>query len=213
MLHYCKILALCALFMQGCQPQVIVYTPQVEIRHTPDLNGAIRLVSDDSYAACAVVAYRKPYYYAVTARHVVRGADWLMVDGQRAEVEAMSIDADVALLKFKSFKTYTVYPLGRPELGQACWLIGWPWPGRIVNRGWISRLDGASLWHNAGGASGCSGGPILSAKGELLGIVTSYLTERDIGWILPSRNVYDTVGRAVSAREIEHLMSLIPTDK
>jgi len=210
MLRYCIILALCALFVQGCVPHTIVYAPPVEIRHTPDLNGAIRLACSSGTATAAVVAYRKPYYYAVTARHVIRGVDWLMADGQVAKVEAMSVDSDVALIRFKSLKTYTVYPLRRPELGQACWLVGWPWPGRIVNRGWISRVRGPSIWHNAGGANGCSGGPVLSAKGELLGIVTSYLVERDIGWIIPSRNVYNSLGRAVSAQEVAHLMALVP---
>lgn len=196
----------------GCQPQAIVYVPPVGISHTPDLNGAVEVVCSAGRASAAVIAYRKPYYYAVTAKHVISASTWLKVDGQLAKTFITSFSRDVAIIRFKSYRTYTVYPLARAELGQECWIVGWPWPGRIVNRGWISRVAGSTIWHNAGGAMGCSGGPILSAKGELLGIVAAFMVEVD-DWVIPSRQMYDTLGYAVSAQEIAWLMNTIPSPK
>lgn len=210
MRRYCLILALLACCVQGCQATHIVYVPPVGIAHTPDLNGAVQVTCDAGQATAAVVAYRDGYYYAATAKHVTDASTWIRIDGARVEVFAESGRRDVALIRWKSARTYTVYPLARAELGQECWIVGWPWPGRVVNRGWISRVSGTSLWHNAGGAHGCSGGPVLSAKGELLGIVTAYLVEIDDGWPIPSRNVYDSMGRAESATEIARLMRLLP---
>lgn len=206
-----KRLAIIALlFIIGCQPQAIVYVPPVQIAHTPDLNGAVEVTCSAGRASAAVIAYHKPYYYAATAKHVTKASTWLKIDGQLAEVFIESFSRDVAIIRWKSSRTYSVYPLARAELGQECWVVGWPWPGKIVNRGWVSRIRGDYLWHNAGGASGCSGGPVLSAKGELLGIVVSYLVEIDHGWPIPSRNIYDSMGHAVSATEIARLMRLLP---
>lgn len=213
MRRFCLILALLACFVQGCQPRTIVYVSPVQIAHTPDLNGAVQLKCDAGKATAAVVAYRDGWYYAATAKHVTDASTWIRVDGTLVEKFAASRRRDVALIRWKSSRTYSIYPLARAELGQECWVVGWPWPGKIVNRGWVSRIRGSSLWHNAGGAHGCSGGPILSAKGKLLGIVTSYLVEIDDGWPIPSRNVYNSMGRAVAASEIEWLINTIPDPK
>ena len=202
----CTICFLLALFA-GCGPQIIVYAPEIELRQTPDLSGCIEIASSAGGGSAAVVAYRKPYWYAVTARHVVRSTDWILADGHHlARVDSYSMTRDLALLRFKSSKKYKIYPLVRAKLGQACWVVGWPHPGRVVNRGWVSRISRSALWHNAGGASGCSGGAVLSANGELLGVVTSFLVEPDMLSLFPNRFLFNSVGRAEASREIEYLL-------
>ncbi len=208
MLRYFAILIL--LVTLGCQPLAIVYVPPVGIAHTPDLNGVVRVDSDAGQATAAVIAYRNGWYYAATAKHVTEAASWILIDGALAEKFAKSFRRDVSLIRWRSTRTYSIYPLARAELGQECWIAGYPYPGLVVNRGWVSRVSARAIWHNAGGAMGCSGGPVLSAKGELLGVVTSFLVEVDIGWIIPARNMYDSMGQAVSATEIARLMRLLP---
>lgn len=210
MLRYSIILALLASLMLGCQPQAIVYVPPVGIAHTPDLNGAVKVECDAGQATASVVAYRDGWYYAATAKHVTDAASWIKIDGARAEVFAESGRRDVALIRWKSARAYTVYPLARAELGQECWAVGYPYAGQVVNRGWVSQVGGKAVWHNAGGTYGFSGGPLLSAKGELLGIVTTYMVLRDYSWPIPIRQVWNSMGQAVPSSEVAWLMCTIP---
>ena len=208
-----RTLAILLCLICGCAPRVVIFSPPVEINETPDLRGCVKVQSDAGRASAAVVASRGPHYFCVTARHAVLAADWILVDGRLAELYAYSVTSDLALLRFKSNKQYTVYPVETPRLGEACWIVGWPWPGRVVNRGWISRVEDSAVWHNAGGAMGCSGAGVLgirNGRAVLLGTVTSYLTEMDSSWFIPSRNVYDSIGRAESATDIARLMRLLP---
>ena len=201
---------LAALTLGGCQPHTIVYVPPVGIAHTPDLNGAVLLECDAGQATAAVVAYVDGWYYAATAKHVTDAATWLRVDDAWAEVFATSGRRDVALIRWKSARTYTVYPLARAELGQECWAVGHPHTGVVVNRGWISRVGAKAVWHNAGGTYGYSGGPLLSAKGEILGIVSTFMVLRDWSWPIPIRQVWNSMGQAVPSSEIHWLMCTIP---
>lgn len=210
MLRYFTILILLAGLSIGCQSQAIVYVPPVSIAHTPDLNGAVQVICDAGQASAAVVAYRDGWYYAATAKHVTDASTRMKIDGARAEVFAESGRRDVALIRWKSSRTYTVYPLARAELGQECWVAGYPMQGLVVNRGWISRVGGKAIWHNAGGTYGFSGGPLLSAKGELLGIVTTYMVLRDYSWPIPIRQVWNSMGQAVPSSEVARLMCTIP---
>lgn len=198
------------LLIIGCQPQAIVYVPPVGITHTPDLNGAVEVTCDAGQATAAVVAYRNGWYYAATAKHVTDAAGWMKVDGALAEVFAELGRRDVAIIRWRAARTYSIYPLAQAELGQECWAVGYPINGLVVNRGWVSKVGGRAVWHNSGGTYGFSGGPLLSAKGELLGIVTTYMVLRDHGWPIPSRNVWNSMGQAVPSSEVAWLMNVIP---
>lgn len=221
MLRFCKILALLILLVQGCRPpvircpQVTIHVPPPVVAHTPDLNGCVSVETDQANAAGVVVARRDPFWFVLTAKHVVEDAGWLKVDGQAAELFAYSMTADLALLRLLAPRNYTAYPVADARLGEVCWVVGHPSLGRIVNRGHISKVHGGLL-HNAGGCPGFSGGPVLGLRdGQpvVLGISVSCLAYTAGIGPFAIYSVYDSICRAESAKAIRALISAVPPDK
>ncbi len=214
---FCLMLALLASFVQGCQPQVIIFAPRVEVLHTPDLTGCVKVeTSGGGQASGVIIARRGDDYFCLTARHVVNAATSFKVDGNRAKLYAASVADDVALLKFTSAKQYTVYPVVEARVGEVCWMVGWPRPGRIVNQGRISRADLELVYHNAGGSLGCSGAGLIGlrdGKAVVLGMVTGYVLEHDLAWPIPIRQVYDSIGEAEGVNPIRSMLMTIPAEK
>lgn len=133
----------------------------------------------------------------MTAAHVVESADRIMVktyDGQVVEAEVISSisTADVALLKLKSIPSnISVAKLGDSDnvkIGAQIFIIGAPYGlEHSFSTGHISRkqrkgmiLAGVEMEFiqtDAAINQGNSGGPMFNMKGELIGIVSSILSQ------------------------------------
>jgi S1-C subfamily serine protease len=126
---------------------------------------------------------------AVTAWHVVNGAKSVTAkfsDGQEFEVSGL-VDKDekrdVALIKIKVFgrPTLAMNPAD-PPVGSNCYVIGAPEglefsiSGGLVAQ--IQTMGGARCYQFTCAASpGSSGGPLVNAKGEAIGVVSWQLRE------------------------------------
>ena len=98
-------------------------------------------------------------------------------------------DVDIALLSAQSDQCVPARPADGPELGEAVWVIGFPW-GRnmLLASGIVSQVsfgdaaDGESqsrLMVDASVSYGSSGGGVYEARGGgLLGLVEGYRTAR-----------------------------------
>jgi hypothetical protein len=98
-------------------------------------------------------------------------------------------DVDIALLRAETDQCVPARPGAAPELGEAVWVIGFPW-GRnmLLASGIVSQVsfgdaaDGESqsrLMVDASVSYGSSGGGVYEARGGgLLGLVEGYRTAR-----------------------------------
>jgi serine protease Do len=135
--------------------------------------------------------------YVLTNRHVVDGADEISVsmpDGTRYDAKLVGRDArtDVALLKIEPKGSLTILTLGdsdRTEVGEWVMAIGNPFGlgGNSVTVGVVSYkgrplnlgTQGTAVEMIQTDASinpGNSGGPLLSTRGEVIGINTMIIT-------------------------------------
>ncbi len=148
----------------------------------------------------------------ITNCHVVRGADRVSVylHKQKIELEVepeiLDWNNDIAILRIKpnqqleNYLPEKSYPIAMSDvqgakMGQEVFTIGFPLTSQIGNNprlttGRVNSLfgrrdDPASLQINAQVHKGNSGGPLISATGELVGIITS---------TLPASTVYETTG-------------------
>lgn len=141
---------------------------------------------------------------ALTAYHVIFGADKLsarFLNGERYDVEVVGYDDsnDVALVQVKVNRKVPFIPLAQaaPKVGEAALAIGNS-GGQLLKekRGVLKRLDVAAgradfpsgtLELDAPLAPGDSGGPVINARGEGIGVV-SYIraaqgsTPRQLVW-------------------------------
>ena len=133
----------------------------------------------------------------ITAAHVVESAERIVIktyDGQGffAEVVSSIASADIALLKMQHIpKNISVATLGESDsvkIGEQIMVIGTPYGlehslsiGHISgrqNRGIIlAGVQMEFLQTDAAINQGNSGGPIFNTKGEVIGIVSSILTQ------------------------------------
>lgn len=128
--------------------------------------------------------------YIATSYHVAKEADSLYVtmhDGQyyKAYIEAYDEKNDVAILKiedknFRFSKTDLPYTFvnAKADLGTRVFTLGFPGDEMVYSEGYISAkngLRGDSIQYRLElpAAPGQSGAPIMDAKGNVLGIVTS----------------------------------------
>jgi serine protease Do len=150
----------------------------------------------------------------VTNYHVIRRGTPRVsdMDGHEypAEVIARDKQHDLALLKIDSPEALLPAPLANSRslrVGQFALAIGHPW-GQIgsVSAGIITSLGSLPLrWRrrsidvirtDAGLAPGSSGGPLLNAKGGVIGI-NSMIMGGDLGVAIPSHVVDDFVSKEV----------------
>lgn len=150
----------------------------------------------------------------VTNYHVIqRGTPRVsFMDGREytAKVIAKAKQIDLALLKIDIPGPLAAIPVADSRhlrVGQFAMAIGHPW-GQIgsVSAGIISSLGSMPLgWHrrtvdvirtDAGLAPGNSGGPLLDARGRLIGVNTMIMGG-DLGVAVPSHEVGKFVGQEV----------------
>jgi len=134
-----------------------------------------------------------PDGYILTAAHVIEGASRIKVVVEESrEFLASVVNADskvdVAILKI-SASGLTWFGLGDSDkvaIEEQIRVLGYPLPragvGLIAVAGVIQGtrvLDGVKLLqHNASTTSGHSGGPVINARGEIIGIHSARLTDQ-----------------------------------
>lgn len=140
----------------------------------------------------------------LTGYHVVEGAktiDITMSDGQTYSakfIAKMKDKKDLALLKIEPKKNLSTVSFGDSEevkVGQKVLSIGNPFGfSNTLTQGIISRIDYVKNRFQTDAAinPGCSGGPILNSKGEVIGISQSIynpdhnISNIGIGFAIPS---------------------------
>jgi S1-C subfamily serine protease len=143
----------------------------------------------------------------VTAAHVVEGASIVVVataSGQRINSRplAESVDLDTAVLKVQGLDRA---PLrlsdGRAHVGDEVFAIGNPVNMNFsVSRGIISSIrghaDSTFLQTDAAINPGNSGGPLMNPKGQVVGMVTSKVSEAEgLGLALSAGDIADFLRR------------------
>jgi parallel beta-helix repeat protein len=134
-----------------------------------------------------------PDGYILTAAHVIEGASRIkvVVEESRefwASVVNADYKVDVAILKIPT-SGLTWFALGDSDkvaIEEQIRVLGYPLPGAgvglIAVAGVIQGtrvLEGVKLLqHNASTASGHSGGPVINARGEIIGIHSARLTDQ-----------------------------------
>ena len=182
----------------------------------PDLGGVLEVVTGDGQGSCFIVARKGGWYYAITAAHVVESIDYfgrypdfsaspdVKVGKERYPTEVVRVDSemDVALIRFKSKQIYPVYAIARAKIGESCVTMGWSRNSFLQYKGYIVSLDySGRIMANGGVVPGCSGGPLMNAKGEIIGVTVAFPIYRSFG--------FDSSSLHVPARFIEALLITI----
>jgi tetratricopeptide (TPR) repeat protein len=151
--------------------------------------------SGDGRAGSGVLLIREGEQYTVlTAAHVVQGSQKLTIktpDGSIHQVVAGSIrpaekNLDLAVVKFRSNKSYTLAKLGTSntlKLGSSIYVGGFPAStyavesgifnftrGEVIGNATKGNSRGYSLLYSNITRPGMSGGPVLNEAGELVAI-------------------------------------------
>lgn len=163
-----------------------VYAQQVQLR--PIDRATVRIIAvsgrelDVSHGSGAVVHGDG---WVVTARHVVQGADHLVVvrpgtdDGQPAVVAWTSEEHDLAIVRYRGGyePSVTIAPRERLELGQTVHTSGYPldprerWPA--ASTGQLGRpLNDGRVQLSIAVNPGNSGSPVVVGERSLVGIVS-----------------------------------------
>jgi TPR repeat protein len=148
----------------------------------------------------------------LTNYHVVAGCRWLVISKEVVSLIASDEKTDLALLK-ASVRPELVpkFRLGRGiRLGEDLLVAGYPLalrlgPGLSVTKGNVSRLRGLrgdrrSIQITAPIQPGNSGGPVLDAFGNIVGVATSKLDE--LKELIRSGNFPQNVNFAVNAATV-----------
>jgi S1-C subfamily serine protease len=163
-----------------------------------------------------------PEGYVLTNHHVIRDCQEMRVgERERIEVAAIDSNADLALLKLHTPRaTYATFRDGnsaRP--GEDVVVLGYPLYGLlsadvIVTTGAINALAGirndrSQIQISAPTQPGNSGGPVLDASGNLVGIVVSVLDAAKIASVIGviPENVNFAINEATARRflDAEHV--------
>ncbi|MCC1494059.1 S1C family serine protease [Cognatishimia sp. F0-27] len=124
--------------------------------------------------------------HVLTNAHVVDVCRTVLVDGMSAKIVDASQEFDLALLKTElpDDKAVAVFSASPARLNSDVTVAGYPYSqilgGLNITRGAVSSLrgllgDAKTLQITAPVQSGNSGGPLLGADGEVLGVVVSKL--------------------------------------
>ena len=153
----------------------------------------------------------------VTNYHVIEGADFatailsnkttLFVSG----VTATDPDADLALLKVsgESFPWLKSAGNALPKIGSTVYAIGNPKGMKnTFSNGMVSghrqvKEDLTVIQTTAAISPGSSGGPLLNAKGEVVGVTTAYLTGgQNLNFAVPIAKVRELLGKQGKVRTL-----------
>ena len=150
------------------------------------------LIDGQNPGSGVIIAQSNDIYYVLTAKHVVATSDEYEIvtpDGRKHTVAPQKIKRlpklDLAMVEFTSKRDYPVATLGNSDQakqGMNIYVSGWPIPEQaitkpthLVTKGDIVGLqdgdaDGYGLLYGNNTAPGMSGGPILNAEGQVIGI-------------------------------------------
>jgi len=168
--------------------------------------------------------------HIVTNYHVIEGADEILVnfsrdDGVVAELVGVDPSTDLALLKIQAHRrALTPIPLGDSStvrVGDQVIAIGNPFGlDRTVTAGIVSALQRQILspsnftidkviQTDAAINRGNSGGPLLNAEGDVIGVNTQIATAGSegnvgIGFAVPVNTVKTVVGELLESGRVEH---------
>ena len=183
------ILVVYTLFVGGIGLNVYRNRPINDLFPDP-YSGVLVVESEDGQGSCFVVAKQGDWFYAITAGHVVEIIDYgypsesessFTVDDEEYEVEIVQIDSDkdIALIRFKSPETYQIYLFSRARVGESGTTVGWSQGSRLVYKGTVITTDlNGFVAVNGGVVPGCSGGPVLNEKYEVMGITVQFAAYR-----------------------------------
>jgi serine protease Do len=130
--------------------------------------------------------------YLITSHHVVKGADSVYVENAtlgslKTTVVFSDVSNDLSILRIEnppskiSKLPYTISSL-EASLGEDVYTLGFPREDIVFGEGSISALSGYGQNPNSYQVSvpvnpGNSGGPLVNAKGDLVGIISGVQTE------------------------------------
>ena len=156
--------------------------------------------------------------YLVTNTHVIKGAskvDIRLADGTKVPGEIVGSDtfSDIAVVKISSEKVTTVAEFGdssKLNVGETAIAIGSPLGSEYANtvtQGIISSLNrNVSLKSQDGQAistkaiqtdtainPGNSGGPLVNIQGQVIGITSSKIASKGLGFAIPSNDAQNII--------------------
>lgn len=141
--------------------------------------------------------------HVLTNHHVVAGCGNLTVDGQAAVVLAEDQTFDLALLKVAGMESANPasFALDPARLNSDVTVAGYPLPdllgGLNITRGAVTSLkgiggDGINMQISAPVQPGNSGGPVINASGQVVGVVVAKLDAAKVA------DLYDDIPQNVN---------------
>ena len=84
-------------------------------------------------------------------------------------------DEDVALIRFQSPDTYTIFSFAKAEVMESCTTVGYSMDTKLFYPGYVvtTTFDNEYIVANGGLFPGCSGGVLLNTNGEAIGITVA----------------------------------------
>ncbi|MFW5734627.1 MAG: S1C family serine protease [Oceanidesulfovibrio sp.] len=147
--------------------------------------------------------------YVVTNHHVIKDSSELRVKISEGSVvtarrvKAVDEDHDIAILEMPSEGKGTPLPLssGNPEIGEEILAIGNPRGlEKTLSTGVVSgvrTMNGGSLVYQitAPISPGSSGGPVLNANGQVLGVTSFYAVQgQNLNFAMPALYIHKLLG-------------------
>lgn len=189
----------------------------IQVEKPNILTGIVRIEVHDGdrhgLGSGVIVAHRDEWYYVVTAAHVTDGSMCFIGDEQtKFEVLYEDFKKDIAVGRFRDWQKRRVFSLATARLGEPSRIHGWyGWydefgnvlsPTRIMFQGHVSCTNWKGLITTDSGVHpGCSGGPLLNARDQVLGI-TSCVP----GWGMAPN---PTVGICIPSSEIQRVLDKV----
>lgn len=151
------------------------------------------IINGQNPGSGVIIAKQGNTYHVLTAKHVVATQDEYEIftsDGTKHALDYRTVKklpgVDLAIVQFSSNQNYQIAQLGDSEAaaeGTTVYIAGWPHPGRAITERIYQMtkgtISGRSLKPLEGGyamvytnitRSGMSGGPVLNAQGQVIGI-------------------------------------------
>lgn len=126
-------------------------------------------------------AFISPMGHILTAKHCVEGAEEIEVetyDGQRYQAGSRTLakNGDLAVIQIGRFNTPHFSLADTTEQGEPVTIIGSPLGlTRTKTTGTVSKLYGDYTILDCTGVPGNSGGPVLDANGNIIGVVSTMI--------------------------------------